>query len=161
MQQTVQLKGLDKAAVLAALYNASRAQGMGFMHYDPTPMTVEEARALLESDDDFDYLRGRVMKINLDGDELDTWAYDRDNGEGCVAKVIASLRETGDVNSPLIQQIHKHGVLDATQETSLRMGEGSYMERRGNKASLHLGLSDMANVLGPKIQEAEGHHTED
>ncbi len=43
----ISINGLDKAAVLAALYNASRPQGMGFMHYDPKPMEVEEARTLL------------------------------------------------------------------------------------------------------------------
>ena len=52
----ISLIGLDKAAVLAALYNASKPVGMGFARYDPTPMTLEEARALLERDTYFDYL---------------------------------------------------------------------------------------------------------
>lgn len=47
MSDKISLAGLDKAAVLAALYNASRPQGMGFMHYDPTPMTVKEASKIL------------------------------------------------------------------------------------------------------------------
>lgn len=40
----INIADLDKAEVLAALYNASKPQGMGFMHYDPAPMGVEEAR---------------------------------------------------------------------------------------------------------------------
>lgn len=39
----ISLVNVDKAAYLAALYNASQPQGMGFMHYDPTPMTREQA----------------------------------------------------------------------------------------------------------------------
>ncbi|MBO5477301.1 MAG: hypothetical protein J6A15_06070 [Clostridia bacterium] len=80
-----------KSEVLAALYNKSHPQGMGFLHYDPKPMTVEEAEQLLKTETYFDYLKGRVMKINLEGDVLDTWGYDRDNGEGAAKKVIDSL----------------------------------------------------------------------
>ena len=75
----------DKAQVLAALYNASRPIGLGFLQYDPTPMTVEEARELLKQTTYFDYLKGRVMKVDLSGDELETRLYDRDNGDGAAA----------------------------------------------------------------------------
>jgi hypothetical protein len=41
---TISIRGIDKAEVLAALYNASRQQGMGFMHArGASSMTVEEA----------------------------------------------------------------------------------------------------------------------
>ena len=51
------IQGLDKAAVLAALYNRARPQGMGFLHYDPKPMTVEEAQKIIWGGDGyFDYL---------------------------------------------------------------------------------------------------------
>ncbi|GAG30986.1 unnamed protein product, partial [marine sediment metagenome] len=36
----------------------------------------------------FDYLKGRVMKINLSSDELRTALYDRDNGEGAAAQAL-------------------------------------------------------------------------
>ena len=88
----ISLSGLDKAAVLAALYNASRVQGMGFLHYTPETMTREEAETLLEQFTDFDYLHGRVMKIDLSEDTLDPCLYDRDNGEGAAQGVIESLR---------------------------------------------------------------------
>ena len=94
----VSIKGLDKRAVLAALYNASRPQGMGFLHYDPKPMTKEDAEALLPIGGmaQFDYLKGRVMKVNLSrDDEFDEWGYDRDNGAGAAAAAIASLRAEG------------------------------------------------------------------
>jgi len=86
----IDLKDKDKAEVLAKLYNASRPLGMGFFHYDPKPMTVEEAQALLDSGEAyFDYLKGRVMNISLAGDELDPWLYDRDNGEGAAERALA------------------------------------------------------------------------
>ena len=84
---------LDKAAVLAALYNASKPQGMGFLHYEPGPMTVEEARELLLEQTYFDYLKGRVMKVDLKGNELDTWGYDRDNGPGTAENAIRAIFE--------------------------------------------------------------------
>jgi hypothetical protein len=39
----------------------------------------------------FDYLQGRVMKVSLEGDELDARLYDRDNGEGAAAEAISAL----------------------------------------------------------------------
>lgn len=87
------IKGLDKAEVLAALYNGSRQQGMGFLHSRGSHgMTVEQAREELKETSYFDYLHGRVMKIALDGDELETRLYDRDNGQGAAEKIIAALR---------------------------------------------------------------------
>lgn len=81
----------DKAAVLAALYNHARPQRMGFFQYDPTPMSVEQARELLQRGTYFDYVRGRVMKVNLNGDTLNPWLYDRDNGDGAAARAISTV----------------------------------------------------------------------
>lgn len=88
----ISIAGLDKAAVLAALYNSARTQGMGFMHYSPEPMELEEARELLAARSYFDYVKGRVMKVKIDGDSLNSRLYDRDNGEGRAAEIIAGLR---------------------------------------------------------------------
>lgn len=89
------ITGLDKAEVLAALYNASFQQGMGrFDARGKEQMTAEHARELLaEGRKHFDYLYGRVMKISLISDELRTYAYDRDNGEGAAEAAIAHLRK--------------------------------------------------------------------
>lgn len=87
----ISIRGLDKAAVLAALYNASKPQGAGFMKYNPQPMTRDEAAALLERTPYFDYLHGRVMKVDLSGDEFDPWGYDRDDGQGAAEKAVAAV----------------------------------------------------------------------
>ena len=105
----ISLEGLKKADVLAALYNGSRPLGMGFLQYDPEPMTTEEAAECIVRHTSirfngepiiyFDYLKGRVMKVELAGDELDPRPYDRDNGPGAAALAIKSLREMGSANN--------------------------------------------------------------
>ena len=101
----VNIKGLDKAAVLAALYNRAKIQGLGFLQACDGDMTTEQAQKLLEGeqtpdypitrrDQYFDYLYGRVMKVNLTSDEeLDPRLYDRDNGEGAAAAAIDTIRD--------------------------------------------------------------------
>lgn len=81
----------DKAAVLATLYNHARPLEMGFFQYDPTSMSVELARELMRNGTYFDYVRGRVMKVNLEGDTLNPSQYDRDNGDGAAAKAISTV----------------------------------------------------------------------
>jgi hypothetical protein len=86
------ITGIDKAKILAALYNGSRQQGMGFMNQrGASGMTEEEAREELKLKDHFDYLHGRVMKISLKGDELRTDLYNRDNGDGAAERIIEGL----------------------------------------------------------------------
>lgn len=83
-----------KAAVLAALYNASKPQGMGWLQYDSRQMTEEEAENILTDVTSFDYVGGRVMKVDLTGDEFDPRLYDRDNGEGAALRSISHLLNT-------------------------------------------------------------------
>jgi len=93
--------GLDNAAVLAVLYNNSKPLGMGFLHFDPELMTVDEAHTLLAENVRarppgdgayFDYLKGRVMKVIIKGDQLDPRLYDRDNGSGAAQRAINSIK---------------------------------------------------------------------
>ena len=97
----IDISRADKAQVLAALYNAARPNGMGFLHATPEDMTVEEARGILVNGDTtdycrpqvtyFDYLRGRVMKVDLGGEKFNPFAYDRDNGEGAAARALEDV----------------------------------------------------------------------
>jgi hypothetical protein len=88
----IDIKGLNKGSVLAALYNNSKPQGMGFLHFNPSPMSEEEGNDLLKTRTYFDYLKGRVMKVDLSKDEFDPRLYDRDLGQGTAERVINSLR---------------------------------------------------------------------
>lgn len=91
----IDISGLEKAAVLAALYNASQPLGMGFLHFTPEDMTENEAQTIIDERAPslyFDYLKGRVMKVDLAGDALNPWGFDRDNGEGAAARAIDTIR---------------------------------------------------------------------
>lgn len=98
--QEIDISGLDEAAVLAALHNGSRAQGMGVLHDLHREMTVEEARAELAEWPDvrdgkyrFDYFHGRVLKVSFGNGKLrGAPLYDRDLGDGACERVIAQLR---------------------------------------------------------------------
>jgi hypothetical protein len=86
------IEGGAKADVLAALFNASRQQGMGILDgRGQSDMTADQAREILKITDYFDYLYGRVMKIGLDRNEVETRLYDRDNGSGAAERAIAHL----------------------------------------------------------------------
>lgn len=90
----VDISGLDKAEVLAALHSRSRAQGIGVLH-DRGPLSVDECRAVIDAWNGgklyFDYLRGRVMKVDISKDEFDPRLYDRDNGSGAAQEAIDAL----------------------------------------------------------------------
>jgi len=89
VDETKEDSNKDKAEVLAALYNNSHPHGMGFLQYNPEPMTIEQAREILEQTTYFDYLAGRVMKIDLKNDTVNTWGYNRDNGNGAAERAIS------------------------------------------------------------------------
>lgn len=86
------ITGLDKAKVLVALHKSARVLEMGLLQAKPNGVTEEEARELLKKQTYFDYLEGRIMKIEITGDEIDTWLYNRDNGQGAAEKIINSLK---------------------------------------------------------------------
>lgn len=83
MTKLIELNGRNKAEVLAKLYNASRPIGLGVFQHRAVDMSVDQAQAILDTGETyFDYLQGRVMKIDLSSNELDPRLYDRDNGQG-------------------------------------------------------------------------------
>jgi hypothetical protein len=88
------IEGLSKPAVLAALFNASKQQGMGVLDTRGAQRMTESDAACVIDDQGmhFDYLRGRVMKISIDRDEVETRLYDRDNGDGAAERAIEPLR---------------------------------------------------------------------
>jgi len=55
-------------------------------------MSEDEASKILEGQVYFDYLEGRLMKVNLSLNELDTSNYNRDNGAGAAEAVINEIK---------------------------------------------------------------------
>lgn len=99
MNKPIDISKLDKAEVLAALYNASKMQGVSFLACERRgDMTKERAQEYIDEcfktpgrNLYFDYLNGRVMKINLGKDLLDVRFFDRDNGDGAAARALEPL----------------------------------------------------------------------
>lgn len=101
MSERIDIAGIDKAVLLTALFNASRPQGLGFLQ-TRGDMTVERAQDYLQrlaaqpesrhGETYFDYLEGRVLKVDIGGDQLDPRLFDRDNGPGAAQHAIERLR---------------------------------------------------------------------
>jgi hypothetical protein len=84
--------------VLAALWNNATHPPAWFNHSGPAPstMTREAAAVILgEKGYNFDYLLGRILKLDLSGDDLRVWLYDRDNGSGMAKRVVENLHAGG------------------------------------------------------------------
>lgn len=91
----IDIRNLDKAEVLKVLYDASHHQGLGFLQAVPdSVVTVEHCRDLLASNTYFDYLYGKVMKVDLRDDFFNEAMYDRDNGPGAAQRAINKLRKS-------------------------------------------------------------------
>ena len=123
MTDLVDIKGLDKAAVMAALFNASAPQGYGFLQADlgPQVLSAQDAQNMVDAapapkiigrDDmrtfELDYVLGRPLKVRLAGDEFDPSRFDEVNGgPGSAQKVIDRLRATGQVDTAESTEVHK------------------------------------------------------
>jgi hypothetical protein len=102
----IDISKLKKADVLRVLYNASKPQGMGYMKETRADMPESQAETVvaaklkvykdagIDTNETlyFDYVGGRVMKVDIAGDKLDPRLYDRDNGQGAAAAAIEELR---------------------------------------------------------------------
>lgn len=105
-REMIDVRDIDRAELLAALYNATRPVGRGAMHDLCRDMTVAEARVALEEQRQqqrglgrlgiiayFDYLYGRPIKLDVEQDALDFYNYDDDAGAGTGKRVVEALRQ--------------------------------------------------------------------
>ena len=120
----IDIKGLSRAAVLAALYNNAKPQpqGLGYIHYEPGDMDPAEADAILRTSDHFDYLKGRVIKVDLrHPDHFDGRLYDRDNGAGAAQRAVDKLRPGHDTPRGILCQKCKEKVEFISSRDRLRL----------------------------------------
>lgn len=89
----IDIKGLDKAEVLLALYRGSHVQGLGFLNAVDNYTIADAKKDYEASNGYFDYLHGRVLKVDISQDAFDGWLYDRDCGEGTAQRAIDSIRK--------------------------------------------------------------------
>ena len=92
----VNIKGLSKAKVLKALYDGSHYQGISLLGAVKT-FTLEDAHTTItvcasNGDLYFDYLHGKVLKVDLHGDEFNERLYYRDCGDGAAQRAIDSIK---------------------------------------------------------------------
>lgn len=97
----IDIRGLDKAEVLLALYHAAFTPGSRAAEVAaqaPT-VTIDHCRSHLAELGRLgggslyiDYFAGRVIKVDLSGDEIDPWLFDRDNGGDACKDAIEGLR---------------------------------------------------------------------
>jgi hypothetical protein len=101
----IDITGIDRAALLVALYHGTCAQGLGVLHDTPTfDLSVAEdvlrktsAPVVRVQGDkvNFDWVAGRPIKCGFDGNKLvRAYGYDRDapGGEGSARRIVESLR---------------------------------------------------------------------
>lgn len=92
----INIKGLDKAKVLHALWHASKSQGLSFLGLPQGDFSLGMAEMEVKNNPNlyFDYVAGHVIKCDLSGDEFDDYLFDRDCGEGAASKAIEKLRDS-------------------------------------------------------------------
>lgn len=102
---TVNIEGIDKTDLLIALHDRAKAQGVGLIINlaGKGQISREDASEYFtyweKNKESFggrmrlDYVKGRVVKCDITGPEMETWLYDRDNGEGAAEAVVSRLRE--------------------------------------------------------------------
>lgn len=85
------ISGLERWEVLQALHAATNALGLGRLH-DRGALSEADCRAVVEKQQDFDYVAGRPLKVGFRGNWLiRARLYDRDAPQSA-ADVIADLR---------------------------------------------------------------------
>lgn len=150
----ISLEGLNKAAVFASLFNRAKAQGLGFLHYNPELMTEDQAQERFgECDGYYDYVDGRVMKVDLSGDELETGPYNRDNGIDAAETVIKELRDSGDVSSAKSEYEHTENVRDSAAFTKSHLFDRPNVEVTDGMLKIELVAGDVADILAPKLDD--------
>lgn len=136
----VNIAGLDKSEVLVALWQASRMQGMSFLGFlESGELTLEQAQQEIERRKHtgfdgkdsiyFDYLNGKVMKVDLGQNEFDPRLYDRDNGEGAAQRAIDNLRLAYEVAAKIAEGCGvPEALLKTLRENALMISNESVQE---------------------------------
>lgn len=94
---SIDITGLDKAEVFAALHAAAVPGAHPAVNSTMGPIDREEAAAMLEEQQSFAYVNGRCMKITFEGNTLHELEYDHANrakGASLAATVVQRLRDS-------------------------------------------------------------------
>jgi hypothetical protein len=94
----INIKGKDKAAILAALYNRAEPRGLGHLHFKQQDMGRAEAEELYSETPEgigvekgakyFDYVHGRCIEVKFTDSTLTAAGFDREYGEGAAEALL-------------------------------------------------------------------------
>ena len=94
------------------------------------------------------------MKLDLKNDEeFDSRNFDKDNGQGAAQSVINELRNTKNINSPIVSLEHNANTFQAALDVDKNINVKTEIKTKENFVSVKLGLSDMKDYLKPKIDK--------
>lgn len=88
----IDITGIDKAELIAALYNASKTVGNSFLGKKILHMTPEHAQKYVNLKR-LDYLEGHLMKIDISQPMMSYEAYETAAGSGTVWAIVTNLRQ--------------------------------------------------------------------
>ncbi|WP_441280633.1 hypothetical protein [Tardiphaga sp. 862_B3_N1_1] len=87
MDNYIDITGCDLIALVKKAYALSRAQGMGFLHFQPGDLSDEEAQKIVDNPHGIgmDYVKGRAVKLGVLKKDGRLWVqrdwYDHTKGE--------------------------------------------------------------------------------
>ena len=93
------VKGIDKAALLAVCVDIGMYYGpaiVAMASRNCEQMTLERARAILTESTYFDRLNGVKLSLNMEGDTISGYVFDREFGAGTFEAIVAALRTVPD-----------------------------------------------------------------
>lgn len=87
----IDISGVDKVELLKAMWTAQKPAAFFSLYRVKAPGFDDEA-AEDATKKYIDYFSGRAIKSDLSGDTVNPFGYDRDAGQGTLAKIISSLK---------------------------------------------------------------------
>lgn len=94
---TIDITGLDPAAVLVALHAAAIPGALHGGYKRHPPIDLEAASLMLEESNTFAYVDGRALFVTFEGNQVHVHDYDRKNGgPGTAARALKPLIEASD-----------------------------------------------------------------
>lgn len=168
----INIEGLNKAQILMHLWNGSRQLGLGFMHtvgQASVVMNESEAQSLIHSMSGsmyFDYLRGRVMKIDLSRPMMETALYNRDNGFEAAETILKNFfpdhvfsKPRSKITLANLKYATSHEVFEQVARHLLTQGERSHVIPLATNVDkyqcAYRGGSDNKCAAGCLIDDAE------
>jgi hypothetical protein len=153
----IDIKGIDKAKLLAALVNGTSPQGLGWLHANGR-YTEEQAKQVIESYGDrrlcFDYVGGRPIKSDITGDEFG-WGRGCTEGGPMIITIVARIEGREDSELAVeIAQLQTNGKRSfVARRTDMPVGQSCHVlvESEDDDSNEHVIARSVAAIVGLRI----------